>query len=260
MPSLEALLFGGFVGALPMWGYLIIGFLLTHILVMSVSLYLHRAQAHRSIVIRPWFAVFFRALFWLSQTSTVKEWVAVHRKHHRYVDKEDDPHSPKYHSIFLMLFATSYREAAKDQDTLNIHGKGTPEDWLENHLFTKHRYLGILVLALTFVTLFGLVPGAIFWLIQVSYMPIVASFGVNGIGHFWGYRNTDTKDDSRNVTPFDPIACGELLHNNHHADPNSAKFSQKWWEFDIGWGWIRIFEGLRLITGVRNPRQYDLFA
>ena len=249
--SLEAILFGGLVGALPWWGYLIIGVALTQVLVMVVSLYLHRSLAHRALVMKPVLANFSRFLFWLSQTSTIKEWVAVHRKHHRYVDEEDDPHSPWFHNIWMMLFATSYRRAARDPEVLRIYGAGTPSDSLEKNLFSKHRRLGILVSGLSFVLLFGIVPGICFWLIQVTYLPIVASFGVNGIGHRFGYRNNDTPDESRNVVPLDPLACGELLHNNHHKDPSSAKFSLRSWEFDPGWGWITFFKWVGLITQVR---------
>ena len=245
-PLTETLLFGGLIGALPWWGYLTIGLVLTHILVMSVSLYLHRGETHRAVTIHPTLAVVFRTLFWLSQTSTVKEWVAVHRKHHRYVDEVDDPHSPKFHKLWKMLFASAYRRETKNKDTVRIYGKGTPEDWLERNLFTKYRRFGVALLALLMISLFGAIPGVILWLAEVTYLPIVASFGVNGLGHLVGYRNSETKDASRNVIPFDPIACGEFLHNNHHTDPNSAKFSFERWETDIGWGWLKLFGWLRL--------------
>ncbi len=250
----ETLLFGGLLGALPWWGYLTIGLVLTHFVVLSVSLYLHRVEAHFSAEIRPGLALIFRTIFWLSQTSTTKEWVAVHRKHHAYVDTADDPHSPRFHKLWKMLFATAYRKESKNKETVRLYGRGTPEDWMERNVFTRFRRFGVVVLALILVSIFGLKWGAVLWLAQVTYLPIVASFGVNGLGHLIGYRNAETGDNSRNVLPFDFLACGEFLHNNHHTDPRSAKFSFRKWEFDLGYGWLKLFEkfGCAKIKWVRR--------
>lgn len=256
MPWLDALLFGGFIGALPLGTYILIGVARTQMLVMVNSVYLHRTVTHHSLEMHPALEVLCRLEFWLCQTSIIKEWVANHRKHHRFVDLAEDPHSPWFQSLWSMFLAVGYRKEAKNQETLRIYGKGTPDDWLENNLFTPHRRLGVVVQAILLVSLFGLVPGACLWVIQVTYLPIFASWGVNGIGHRYGYRNyKNIRGEARNVTPFDPFTCGELLHNNHHARPDSAEFSHRFWEFDIGWWWITLFRILGLVWNVKTHRR-----
>ena len=269
-PLTETLLYGGFVGALPLWEYFLIGYVRGQVLVMSVSLYFHRATTHRSIEIHPVLAVLMHFSCWCAQTSKKKQWEPTHIKHHRFTDDDGDPHSPKHHSLWSMLLAIPYRKVAKDPDTIQSYGRNTPEDWFERNLFAKYPRLGILVLAIGLVSVFGLVPGGLLWLFEVSYIPITAMVGVNGIGHLWGYRNADTDDNSRNVLPIDFLTFGELLHNNHHADPASAKMSHKWWEFDPGWGFIvlsgwvsalirlvtrsKTFELIRVIRVYRPPK------
>lgn len=220
---------------------------MVQITIACVTLYLHRSQAHRSVQFHPIIAHFMRFWLWLTTGMVTKEWVAVHRKHHQAADTEADPHSPKVYGIWQVLFkgAFLYQKAAKNKILLQELGHGTPNDWIEEKVYTPYSRLGILLMLIIDLVLFGPV-GFVVWGIQMLWIPIWAAGIVNGLCHWWGYRNTDTKDTSRNLWPWAIWIGGEELHNNHHADGASAKFKQKRWEFDIGWMYIQILEFLKL--------------
>lgn len=220
---------------------------MTHITIISVTIYLHRCQAHRSVELHPVVSHFMRFWLWLTTGMVTKEWVAVHRKHHRFTDEFNDPHSPKVYGIFTVLFkgASLYAHAAKDRDMVNQYGVGTPNDWIERKLYTPHAWLGIVLLLLANLIWFGW-WGLAVWGIQMVWIPFWAAGVINGIGHRYGYKNGFTGDHSRNIVPWGIVVGGEELHNNHHLNPASAKLSQTWWEFDIGWAWIRALETVKL--------------
>jgi stearoyl-CoA desaturase (Delta-9 desaturase) len=221
----------------------------THITIVAVTLFLHRSQAHRSVQFHPAVAHFFRFWLWLTTGMVTKQWVAVHRKHHRFSDDPGDPHSPHVYGIKQVFFkgAMLYHEASKDKVMVNTYGVGTPADWIEHNLYSAHSRLGIGILFLFNIIVFGWI-GAIIWGIQMLWIPFWAAGVVNGIGHWWGYRNGETKDHSRNIVPWGIVIGGEELHNNHHLDPASAQLSRRWFEFDIGWMYIRLLSVLRLAT------------
>jgi len=222
---------------------------MVQITIACVTLYLHRSQAHRAVVFHP--AVAHAMRFWLFMTTgmVTKQWVAIHRKHHRFDDAEGDPHSPHIFGIWTVFFkgALLYNKASKDTQMVEQYGVGTPDDWIERNVYTPHSRLGIVLMLIIDLCLFGL-WGWLVWLVQIVWIPLWAAGVVNGVGHWWGYRNTDTKDFSRNVVPWDFWVGGELLHNNHHADPASPKLSRKWYEFDIGWFYITVLKSLGLAT------------
>ena len=221
--------------------------LMTHLTIVSVTLYLHRSQAHRSVTFHPLVSHTMRLWLWLTTGMVTKQWVAIHRKHHQSCDVEGDPHSPKLEGIWRVLFggAFLYARAAQDKDMIQRLGIGTPSDWIERKVYTPHPWLGILLMLIIDLVLFG--PwGLVVWGVQMLWIPFWAAGVINGLAHYVGYRNTDTKDTSRNLIPWGIIIGGEELHNNHHANGFSAKLSQKWWEFDIGWFYIRILQTLRL--------------
>jgi stearoyl-CoA desaturase (delta-9 desaturase) len=207
---------------------------------VATSLYLHRSLSHRSVEFSPLVAYPMRVWLWLTTGVVTKEWVACHRQHHAYVDREGDPHSPVLTSLPAILFAgwAYYRRAVRDQAMLERYGQGTPDDWLERHVFTKLSFLGVLVLLGVNFFLFGW-WGLPTWIAQVILMPVQGGI-VNGIGHALGYRNYDIKDRSHNFLPFGLWLVGEELHNNHHADPRSARFRRRWFEIDAGWIYIRM--------------------
>ena len=221
----------------------------THITILCVTIFLHRGQAHKGLTFHPVLEHFMRFWLWLTTGMVTKQWVAIHRKHHRYSDVEGDPHSPHVYGIWKVLFkgAMLYHEASKDKDMVNTYGVGTPSDWIEHHIYSNHSRLGIGILLLFNIWLFGWI-GAIIWLIQMAWIPFWAAGVVNGIGHWFGYRNGDTKDKSCNISPFGVIIGGEELHNNHHLDPANPKLSRKWFEFDIGWFYIKVFNKLGLLN------------
>ena len=221
--------------------------LCTHVTIICVTLYLHRGQAHRGIQFNSIVEHFMRFWLWLTTGMITKEWVAVHRKHHRFTDQEGDPHSPKLFGVWNVLFkgAFLYNKASKDREMVNTYGVGTPDDWMERNVYSKYAFLGILILLLGNVMLFGSIGIAI-WAIQMIWIPFWAAGVINGIGHFWGYRNGDSKDNSKNITRFGIIIGGEELHNNHHINPASPKLSLQPWEFDIGWMWLSLFVKLNL--------------
>jgi len=221
---------------------------LTHITIVCVTLYLHRGQTHRAIVFHPVLSHFMRAWLWLTTGMVTKQWVAIHRKHHRFSDVAGDPHSPHVYSLCRVLFkgAGLYHAASKDKIMVDSYGVGTPADWMEHNVYTAHSRLGIGILFLFNVTVFGWL-GVVIWGVQMLWIPFWAAGVVNGVGHWCGYRNTNTKDHSRNIVPWGMVIGGEELHNNHHADPASAKLSRKLWEFDIGWAWLTVFRTLGLV-------------
>jgi stearoyl-CoA desaturase (delta-9 desaturase) len=220
---------------------------MTHITILCVTLYLHRSQTHLSVTFNPVVSHFMRVWLWLTTGMVTKQWVAIHRKHHQYSDTEGDPHSPKLFGIKNVLFRGVYYYylAAKDARMTLSYGKGTPDDWLEKNVYTKYNYAGVSLMLLIDILLFGW-TGAIVWLVQMLWIPFWAAGVINGIGHWFGYRNGETRDDSRNISPLGIWIGGEELHNNHHLNPASAKLSKRWFEFDIGWFWIKVLVYLKL--------------
>ena len=213
----------------------------THITIVCVTLFLHRGQAHKGIVFNPVVSHFMRFWLWLTTGMNTKEWVAIHRKHHRFTDQFNDPHSPQVYGILNVLFkgAWLYDSASKDRSMVEQYGVGTPDDWVERNVYSKYTCHGILSLLIINTILFN-GWGILIWLIQMAWIPFWAAGVVNGIGHYWGYRNSATLDRSRNIIPFGFIIGGEELHNSHHSDPANPKLSQKWFEFDIGYMYLRI--------------------
>ena len=221
----------------------------THITIACVTLFLHRSQAHRSVAFHPVIEHFMRAWLWLTTGMVTKQWVAIHRKHHRFSDEPGDPHSPHVYGIRQVFFkgAGLYHAASKDKVMVDTYGVGTPADWLERNIYTPHSRLGIGILFLFNVTVFGWV-GAPIWGIQMLWIPFWAAGVINGLGHWSGYRNGTTRDHSRNISPWGIVIGGEELHNNHHLNPASPRLSLRWFEFDIGWMYICILQALRLAT------------
>ena len=221
--------------------------IVTHITIACVTLYLHRGQAHRGVEFHPVVSHFMRFWLWLTTGMTTKQWVAIHRKHHQTTDMPGDPHSPHIFGIWTLIFSgwKLYNDAAKDAAFVMQYGKGTPKDWIERKLYTPHHKLGILVMLVIDVALFG-AWGFLVWGVQMIWIPFWAAGMINGVGHWWGYRNGETRDHSRNISPWGIIVGGEELHNNHHLDPANPKLSLKPWEFDIGWAYILILEKLGL--------------
>ena len=243
------------------WGYFWAAILLTHITIASVTIFLHRAQAHRALKLHPIASHFFRFWLWLTTGMVTRQWVAVHRKHHARCELEEDPHSPQQTSIASVLFggAFLYRKEAAKRETLEAYGHGTPDDWIERNVYSRYVFLGIGLMLVTDLVLFGLVGLAI-WLVQMVWIPFWAAGVINGVGHYWGYRNFETEDASRNIVPFGLIIGGEEMHNNHHAYGVSAKFSNKWWEFDVGWLYIRLLEVFALAEVRRVAPRTDRAA
>lgn len=232
---------------LSFWGYVIALLILTHITIIAVTVYLHRSQAHRSLDLHPAISHFFRFWLWLTTGMETKEWVAIHRKHHAKCETEEDPHSPQIKGIKKVFFegAELYREESKNMDTMQRYGQGTPDDWMERNVYSKHSVMGIVTMFVLDVVLFG-IPGVTIWALQMLWIPLFAAGVVNGIGHYWGYRNFECPDAARNLLPLGAFIGGEELHNNHHTFPTSAKLSVKPWEFDLGWLYIRLFQALKL--------------
>lgn len=215
----------------------------------AVSLYLHRSMTHRAITFHPILTHFFRLWIWLTTVGvTTRQWVAVHRKHHAKCDTEEDPHSPRIHGLWALLTRGTllYRKAARNEELVKKYGIGINEDWLDRNLYVIHRYKGAPLFLLIEMAVFGAGPGALVWLLQILALPFWASGFINGLAHTAGYRNHDTRDDSRNLFPLGLIFCGEELHNNHHARPGAAKLSEKWYEFDMGWAICRTLSFVKL--------------
>jgi len=238
--------FEGFF-VLSTWVYVVIALVLTHITIASVTIFLHRHQAHNALDLKPVVSHFFRFWLWLTTGIVTREWVAIHRKHHATCETADDPHSPRQKGIATVLFGglLLYRREARNQETLAKFGQGTPDDWLERHLYTAHPSLGIALMGLIDVLLFGL-PGLVIFGVQMIWIPFWAAGVINGLGHYLGYRNFETPDASTNILPWGILIGGEELHNNHHAYMASARLSNKWWEIDIGWAYIRLLAMCKL--------------
>ena len=222
---------------------------MTHITIVCVTLFLHRSQAHRSVTFSPIVEHFMRFWLWLTTGMVTKQWVAIHRKHHRFTDVEGDPHSPNVFGIKNIFFRGVYYYylAAKDARMVVMYGKGTPNDWIEKKIYTPHNYAGVAIMLIINILLFGGI-GVLIWTVQMLWIPFWAAGVINGLGHWWGYRNTDTKDTSRNLIPVAAWIGGEELHNNHHADGANPKFSRKGFELDIGYLYIKFLQLLRLAT------------
>lgn len=227
---------------------LIYTLVLTHITIICVTLYLHRGQAHRGLIFHPVVEHFMRFWLWLTTGMVTKQWVAIHRKHHRYTEEPGDPHSPHVFGIWRVFLkgALLYHEASKDKDMVKQYGVGTPDDWIERNLYTPHSRLGITILFLINVIVFGW-WGLVIWGIQMIWIPFWAAGVVNGIGHWCGYRNHETTDKSTNIMPWGIIIGGEELHNNHHRRPADPKLSHNVWEFDIGWLYIQLLRSVNLV-------------
>jgi stearoyl-CoA desaturase (delta-9 desaturase) len=221
--------------------------IVTHITIACVTLFLHRSQAHRGVEFHPVVSHFMRFWLWLTTGMVTRQWVAVHRKHHRFTEQDGDPHSPHVHGFWRVLFtgAGLYHLASKDSAMVTQYGAGTPDDWVERNIYSKHSKLGILLMLLIDMVLFGW-WGLVVWGIQMIWIPFWAAGVINGIGHWTGYRNGITKDHSRNISPLGIVIGGEELHNNHHLDPANPRLSRRWFEFDIGWAYIRLLSVLRL--------------
>ena len=220
---------------------------MVQITIACVTLYLHRSQAHRAVQFHPAVAHFMRFWLWMTTGMNTREWVAVHRKHHQAADTEQDPHSPKQHGIWRVLFggAFLYVKAKRNKILVNELGIGTPNDWIEEKVYTPYPLTGILLMLVIDLLLFGPV-GIVVWGVQMLWIPFWAAGVINGAAHWWGYRNYNVKDTSRNLLPIDFWIGGEMLHNNHHGDGSSAKFSKKWYEFDIGWQYIKVLQFFKL--------------
>ena len=234
---------------LPWWGYVVTTLVLTHITIAGVTIYLHRHSAHRALDLHPVVSHFFRFWLWLTTGMVTKEWTAIHRKHHARVETAEDPHSPIVVGIKKVLLEGSelYRAESKNVETLEKYGTGTPDDWIERNLYAKYTWQGVAVMLIIDMLLFGPI-GITMWAIQMLWIPVYAAGVINGIGHYWGYRNYACEDASKNIVPWGILIGGEELHNNHHAYGTSAKFSAKWYEIDIGWWYIRILQAMRLAT------------
>ena len=241
------------------WQVLLVTLVMTHITIASVTIFLHRAQAHRALDLHAIPSHFFRFWLWMTTGMVTKQWVAIHRKHHAKCETVDDPHSPITRGIDTVLLrgAELYRAEAKVSETLSKYGHNTPDDWIERNVYTRHSALGVSLMLIIDVAVFGAL-GLTVWAVQMLWIPIWAAGVVNGIGHYWGYRNFEATDASTNVSPWGLIIGGEELHNNHHTYPTSAKFSVKPFEFDIGWGYIRALELLGLAKVRKTAPQLKL--
>jgi len=231
----------------PWWGYVLVTLGLTHVTIVAVTIYLHRNQAHRALDLHPAVSHFFRFWLWLTTGMVTREWVAIHRKHHAATETESDPHSPQIHGIRKVLFegAELYRVESRDPECLRRFGHSTPDDWIERTLYARHSVLGVAIMLSIDVLMFG-PAGLSIWAVQMMWIPFFAAGVINGIGHYWGYRNFAPSDASTNIVPWGILIGGEELHNNHHAYISSARFSSRWWEFDLGWTYIRALEICRL--------------
>lgn len=234
---------------LPWWGYLVFVLFMTHVTIVAVTVYLHRCQAHRALDLHPIVSHFFRFWLWLTTGMQTRQWAAVHRKHHARCETAEDPHSPQVLGLRKVLGqgAELFRLEAARQETLDRYGKSTPDDWLERSLYSRHPSAGVGLMLAADVVAFGPI-GITLWAVQMIWIPFFAAGVINGIGHYWGYRNFEAADASRNILPWGILIGGEELHNNHHAYAASARLSSKWYEFDIGWMYIRILQWVRLAT------------
>jgi len=244
---------------LPVWAYFLTAALMIHVTIMSATLYLHRTATHRGLDMHPLVSHVMRAWLWLSTGMLTKEWVAVHRKHHAVCETAEDPHSPKFKGLKKVVLegAELYREEARNPETLEKYGRGTPEDWVETRVYTRHGKMGVAIMLVVDVALFG-IPGITIWAVQMMSIPFFAAGVVNGLGHYYGYRNFECKDAATNVSPWGVILGGEELHNNHHAFPSSAKFALRKWEFDIGWSIICALKSVGMAKVLRVAPTLDV--
>jgi stearoyl-CoA desaturase (delta-9 desaturase) len=228
---------------LPIWAYILITLGLTHITIASVTIYLHRYQTHRALELHPAVSHFFRLWLWLTTGIVTKEWVAIHRKHHACVETNEDPHSPQRAGLLKVLLEGSelYRQEARNIETLDKYGFKTPDDYLERKFYSRFSFLGVFIMMAVNIFLFGFL-GLTIWAIQMAWIPVFAAGVINGLGHWWGYRNFESADASTNIIPVGMFIGGEELHNNHHAFASSARFSSKWYEFDLGWSYIKLMQ------------------
>ncbi|MBI3155760.1 MAG: fatty acid desaturase [Burkholderiales bacterium] len=241
------------------WQIVLFTLVTTHITIVAVTVFLHRAQAHRALELGPVPSHFFRFWLWLSTGMVTREWVAIHRKHHARCETADDPHSPVAHGLRTVLLRGSelYRAEAKVDETLRKYGHHTPVDWLERHVYSRYTWQGVGLLLILDLLLFGAI-GATVWAVQMAWIPVTAAGIINGLGHAWGYRNFESPDASTNLSPIGLIIGGEELHNNHHTYPTSAKLSVKRYEFDVGWGYIRLLELLGWARVRKTPPRLAL--
>ena len=232
---------------LPWWGYVLVTFVTVETMFLGVTLYLHRDQSHGGLILHPALRHVFRFWLWFSSGAVTREWVAVHRKHHAYADQPGDPHSPLVFGLRRVLFEgfELYRAAGSDPETIRNYGRGTPDDWLERHVYSGHTYAGIVLFVIAHLLLFG-APGIIMIAVHLSAQPFFAGGVINGLGHAVGYRSFEMPSTATNLVPWALLLGGEELHNNHHAFPRSARFAAQRWEIDIGWLWIRLFSALGL--------------
>ncbi len=243
------------------WQIILYTLVTTHITIASVTIYLHRHQAHRAMDLHAIPSHFFRFWLWLGTGQVTKEWVSIHRKHHAKCETMEDPHSPVAHGIKTVLWtgAELYRAESKNKETMTKFGHGTPNDWIERNLYTRYSWQGVGLMMVLNLALFG-VAGLAVWAIQMVWIPVTAAGIINGIGHYWGYRNFEAPDASTNISPWGIMIGGEELHNNHHTYPTSAKFSVKPYEFDIGWVYIRALEKIGMATVKKVPPKLQLGA
>ncbi len=234
---------------LPWWGYILVALVYTHITIVAVTIFLHRHQAHRALELHPVVSHFFRLWLWLTTGMNTREWTAVHRKHHAAVETEEDPHSPLVHGIDKVLWqgAELYRANSRNPEMLAQYGFGTPDDWLERHVYGTHPNIGVTLMFVLNILMYGPI-GITIGAVQMMWIPFFAAGVINGLAHWRGYRNFETADCSTNISPWGILIGGEELHNNHHAFGSSAKFSVKPWEFDLGWLYIRLLETFGLAT------------
>ncbi|MCM8595085.1 fatty acid desaturase [Accumulibacter sp.] len=240
-------MYGGLVDW-PWWGYVVATLVMTHLTIASVTIFLHRHQAHRALDLHPLMAHLFRLWLWLSTGMVTREWAAVHRKHHARCETREDPHSPQIYGIHRVLWlgVFLYVREALNPETIERYGRGTPDDWIERHLYTPWHKLGIVIMLAIDVLVFGVVAGPTIWVVQIAWIPFWAAGVINGLGHYWGYRNFNSPDASTNLCPWGILIGGEELHNNHHSFATSARLSNRWYEFDIGWLYIRLLAGVGL--------------
>lgn len=232
---------------LPWWGLIIYTLVVTHITIAAVTIFLHRLQAHRALDLHPIVSHFFRFWLWLTTGMVTKEWTAIHRKHHAKCETEEDPHSPQIYGIRKVLLqgAELYRKESRNQETLERYGRGTPDDWIERNVYTRRSTLGIYSMMAINLVLVGPI-GLTIWAVQMMWIPVFAAGVINGLGHYWGYRTFQPEDASTNIVPWGILIGGEELHNNHHAYASSARLSNRWYEFDIGWLYIRLLQSVGL--------------
>jgi stearoyl-CoA desaturase (delta-9 desaturase) len=241
------------------WQVLLFTLLVTHITIVAVTVFLHRAQAHRALDLHPAVAHFFRLWLWLSTGMVTKEFVAVHRKHHAKCETEEDPHSPQTRGIKALLLTgvELYRAETRVPETISKYGHSTPDDWVERNLYSRYTWQGVGLMLVLDLLLFGAIGGAV-WAVQMLWIPVMATGIINGIGHWWGYRNFESPDASTNVSPWGILIGGEELHNNHHTYPTSARFSVRPYEFDVGWMYIRAMEKLGLARVKKIPPKLEI--